>query len=701
MTKRRKRRGSSESDPLSGPVVFAAESIDWMQAEADGEAKGPRSVKIKAYTGGKVKLPGRITPVIFDLKGMTGNGEPIPLLLHHDQHEIAGHGIAEIATQTVKVAGSMSGGGSAAAEVQASAVNGFPWRASVGVNPTGPIRFLAANSTKRINGRLQSGPADIVQKSMLMEVSFVAIGADLNTTVSMAASAALNLEKENNMDPFEKWLKAQGINQDDLTDEAVVELQAAHKAKFPDKEDEGTAREAEAGKTEVSADPAVAMRASAAAELTRQADIAKICAGNHAEIQAEAVLKDWSKAETEVAVMRAERPKGPNIRPGQDRQTNGAVLQAAMCQTLRIAGYEKDFDDQTLQAAHSQYQGRIGIQQVLLQAASQNGYACQPGQRITAGNLREVLSYAAPAQLQAGGSSTFSLPEILSNVANKELLAGFTEEDQAWREVSTVKNVSDFKTVTSFRMLDDMTYEELPPDGIMKHAQLGEETFTRKVKTYAKMFALTRVDIINDDMGAFDDLRTRLGRGAARKFNDIFWARFINNSSFFTAGRGNFIDGATTTLLIDFVGLQLGIDAFDDLRSTAVPPAKTGKKIAGTPDILLVPPELDAVAQRIFAVVSPTKASEVNIYSGKYRVVKVSQLSDSTFTGWSATAWYLLRPKGILAPMVVSFLNGVAEPIVESADADFNRLGIQFRGYHDFGTDQAEWLSGIKSKGAA
>ena len=78
-----------------------------------------------------------------------------------------------------------------------------------------------------------------------------------------------------------------------------------------------------------------------------------------------------------------------------------------------------------------------------------------------------------------------------------------------------------------------------------------------------------------------------------------------------------------------------------------------------------------------------------------------NRLSDATFAGYSATAWYLFRDPGILAPMVVSFLNGVETPTVESADADFDQLGVQFRGYHDFGVDFAEWLAGVKSKGAA
>ena len=32
-----------------------------------------------------------------------------------------------------------------------------------------------------------------------------------------------------------------------------------------------------------------------------------------------------------------------------------------------------------------------------------------------------------------------------------------------------------------------------------------------------------------------------------------------------------------------------------------------------------------------------------------------------------------------------AFLNGQEAPVIETADADFNVLGIQMRGYHDFG----------------
>ena len=49
----------------------------------------------------------------------------------------------------------------------------------------------------------------------------------------------------------------------------------------------------------------------------------------------------------------------------------------------------------------------------------------------------------------------------------------------------------------------------------------------------------------------------------------------------------------------------------------------------------------------------------------------------------------------------VCFLNGQQNPTVETADADFNTLGIQMRGYHDFGVSKQDYRAAVKSKGAA
>jgi len=49
----------------------------------------------------------------------------------------------------------------------------------------------------------------------------------------------------------------------------------------------------------------------------------------------------------------------------------------------------------------------------------------------------------------------------------------------------------------------------------------------------------------------------------------------------------------------------------------------------------------------------------------------------------------------------VAFLNGQESPTIETADADFNVLGIQMRGFHDFGVSLQDYRGGISNKGEA
>lgn len=470
-----------------------------------------------------------------------------------------------------------------------------------------------------------------------------------------------------------------------------------------------------------------ALRESTAAEMDRQAAITKLCAG-HPDIAAKAIREGMTPEKAELLALKADIAKGPtafnpHISTGAGRFVPGkatvgdnvpvsAAVECALLTSLGRRDTEKLFKPEVNEAAHANFR-HLGLQQSLMFAAIQNGYQAAAGERIHNGNIRQVLKHAyGSGEDRMAASSTITMSGILGNVANKELLAGYTEEDMTWKEISQVRPVQNFQTHTSYRMLDDMEYEELGADGKIKHGTAGQESYTRAAKTYAKMFALTRRDIINDDLGAFQDIRTRLGRGSAKKFNKIFWAAFMDNSSFFTTGNTNYITGATTNLGTDGVGIGLGVLAFRKMTSPTADGTKrvnadtqnpVGGSPGGRPEILLVPPELEGNAEVIYRNqnLGSVKNSDANIYQNKYRPVVAWQLSNASYTGYSTTAWYLFNSPGYLAPMVVSFLNGMMAPTVESADADFDELGIQFRGYHDFGCDKSEYLAGIKSKGAA
>jgi hypothetical protein len=76
-------------------------------------------------------------------------------------------------------------------------------------------------------------------------------------------------------------------------------------------------------------------------------------------------------------------------------------------------------------------------------------------------------------------------------------------------------------------------------------------------------------------------------------------------------------------------------------------------------------------------------------------------LANTNYTGNSAKAWYLMTDPNDLPLIEVAFLNGQEAPTIETADADFNVLGVQMRGYHDFGVALQDPRAATKCKGEA
>ena len=419
---------------------------------------------------------------------------------------------------------------------------------------------------------------------------------------------------------------------------------------------------------------------------------ARFCAGRHPDIETEAVRDRWDVNRCALAVLRDDRPKAPAVH-FRDDTVNGNVLEAACLLTAKAAAVETMFDEPTVEAAQRRFRGGITLQELLLEAAWANGYT---GRSFR--DSRAVLRSAFRPELEAG-FSTIDIGGILSNVANKFLLEGFFSVERTWRNICAMRNVSDFKTVTSYRLIGTDQYEQVQPGGELKHGTLGNESYTNKADTYGLMLSIDRRDIINDDLGAITTVPRKLGRGSGLKINDVFWGIFLNNASFFTAGNNNYVSGADTVLSID--GLTKAEVTFMDQVDS------DGKPIGIMPAIMLVPTALSAMATQLYKSVelrdttSSTKYPVANPHQGKFRAEVSRYLSNSRYTGNSTKAWYLLAEPGDLPVIEVAFLNGQESPTIETAEADFSVLGIQMRGYHDFGCALQDPRGGVKAKGEA
>jgi phage major head subunit gpT-like protein len=373
---------------------------------------------------------------------------------------------------------------------------------------------------------------------------------------------------------------------------------------------------------------------------------------------------------------RDERPVGPAVHVSQPAPPTAEVIEASFALQGGLPGVEKKYRPEVLEAAHKARR-EISLEQVLLQAAVENEY--DGPRRLNASTIRPIL---------AAAWATHSIAGILSATVNKFLLAGFDSVESAWRDISAVRSVNDFKALTSYRLNGGFKFEKMANGGEFKNAQASDESRTISAETYGIMTSVTRTDLINDDLSALTAVPQRIGRGGALKLNDVFWTEFqAGHTDWYTSGRGNLV---STAGALNLTNLKKLVTAFRKLKDP------DGNMVAVNPTILLVPADLELDAAEIMGstLVQATgstdaRVAERNVLAGRYQVVGTTYLS-------SADDYYLMASPADLAAMEVAFLNGVQSPIVETAEADFNTLGVQMRGYFDFGVAKAEYLASVK-----
>jgi phage major head subunit gpT-like protein len=696
------------------PIAFTA-PVEFKAAAApeDGQPAKVPTFSIVAYTGGPLVVAGWDRPVVVDIAGLQVT-KSRPVLREHDPDRIVGH-TTIVAKQPprVLVDGVASGKGKDADEVRASAADGFPWQASIGVTPR-RVQKLEAGSTANVNGIDQQGPAYIVRHGFLKEVSFVALGADDETSATIAAGAA---EGDSAMS-FEDWAAANGFDLASMTAEAVAKLKtlyALDQAETAEDDAEGetetempAAAASASGKGTINATIATDRKAQAA-ELARVHAIKRTAAANP-DIAAKAILEGWSEDATELAVLKASLPKVPTIVGGGSKAAGGPdVYAASICLQAGVdAKYLADeYGEQTINAAMKRENRNVDFSRIAREILAANGERATFS-RIDEGVIKRLANIEARAEMMgdvnAASGSNFtpiSLSGILGDSARKALVSGFLGANVVCTKIASVKSAVDFKAFTWYRMTGVGSFQKLSNTGNFRATALQETSYSATLDTAGTIITLSRQEFINDDLGAFLDLPKILGRQAAiYQDKEAFTLLLSNPGSFFSTGTPrNYFEGAGTVLSPD--SLATATQYFLEMKD------ENGDPTGLTPSILLVPPALAGTAQSIYK--SPTLASgntgkvpSTNIYAGTYEPVVSPHLGSSVgLSGNSDTAWYLLPDPALASVLVLAYLQGNQSPTIQDGVWQTSKLAMDFTAFFDFGCGMGEKRAGVKSKGAA
>lgn len=659
------------SDLILAGELTADDKFLTLAADGTHDVKELKAVDGIAYSGGQVGQSWAGSPIVVSLAGMEFC-EQTPLLYNHYNAPAArlGELTPSVDANMLKVKGGIDPDVDASKTIL-KAGQKVKWQLSIGASIK-KIKFFDKGESFQANGRSFDGPAYLVEQSKLREVSVVAVGADANTHLNIAASLNLSASTKKEGKTMNKGLMmyiAAKYNLGDAADEAAITAKLAEVGRTADQEQvEMKAVEAEKQR----------VRAIAAAESQRIDGIRAAC-GDFTELRDEAITAEWSVEQTKKAVaaieasMKKRQPAGGALIVKSGPDITAGSVEAALCASYGIkgaaveTGSEKDLETASKHLRGLTLRGAIEL--------------CAKMENISTG-----MTFGDDT-IRAGFSTT-SLPNLLSNVANKRALAAFQAQPVIAPKLCTRADLNDFKEHERVRLVDVGDLEPVAPSGEIKHGGASEDKAGNKLATYAKMFTLTRQMIYNDDLGEFLKVPNAMGQRGARKIDQVFFSRLLSNpvqsdtKALFHVDHKNIFTTSASALGLD--GIKAAVAKFAAFVDS------DGQPINVEPAFLLVPPELHGLALELTLasalVGGSTKAPALNIVNRfGLEVVRSPYLSNANYTGHSAKGWYLFGSPSQVDTFEIGYFQGRETPTVEQSDTDFNTLGMSFRVYFDFG----------------
>lgn len=312
---------------------------------------------------------------------------------------------------------------------------------------------------------------------------------------------------------------------------------------------------------------------------------------------------------------------------------------------------------------------------------------------------RDAVVIAAMTQRSGGTNTTSDFTVLLENVMNKVLQSAYGVTPDTWRRFCGLGSVADFRPHPrylkgTFGVLDSKTQagefkQKQIPDG-------AKESISASVK--GNIIALTREAIKNDDLGAFTDLATELGRAAKLSIEvDVYALLALNSNAgptmndtkaLFHTDHANIAGTAAAPSVVSFDAIRVQMASQRDVSGN--------EYLDIRPHVFLGPLGLGGDARVINdAIYDPDTASKLqkpNKVRGLFQdIVDTPRLS--------GTRWYAFADPAVAPALEVVFLDGVQEPYTEQREG-WRVDGTEFKVRFDYGVGGLNYRSAATNAGA-
>jgi hypothetical protein len=277
---------------------------------------------------------------------------------------------------------------------------------------------------------------------------------------------------------------------------------------------------------------------------------------------------------------------------------------------------------------------------------------------------------------------TTDFPGLLANVANKTLRQAYDYAPKTYEPITRYTEAPDFKQIQRSQLGDSPTLVKVPEGGEITYGTIGEGKEVYQLATYARIIAITRQVIVNDDLNAFTRIPQGYGNAAAQLQSDLAWLQVTSNPTMgdsvalFHANHGNLL----TAGAISVATIGLGRAAMR--KQTGI----NGMKINPAAKYLIVPVELETTAdQFVSTALLAQQSSNVNPFAGRLQVISEPRLSDV-----STSNWFLGADPMQVDMLEMAFLQGQQGVYVETR-VGFDVDGVEVKARLDVAAKVIDW----------
>jgi HK97 family phage prohead protease len=287
--------------------------------------------------------------------------------------------------------------------------------------------------------------------------------------------------------------------------------------------------------------------------------------------------------------------------------------------------------------------------------------------------------------------TTSDFPIIFESSINRVLAARYQVQQPTYRRIAARRNFRDFRPHDQIRVGDFPMLQKVGESGEIKFGSFGESKETVAVVPYAVQFALSRRMLVDDNIGAIDQMIGSYGQTVATFEENTFYAMKLvasgagpmlleGNQRVFHSSRGNL---AAAGGVINTTTLSAARAAMRKQKN------QSGTLLNLVARILLVGPDKETEADQAVAVITPTEAGNVNPFSAKFEVVTAPV---------AGNAWEIYADPSVLPVWVWGMLDGYTAPRMR-IENPFGTQGVGISLEHDFGCGAIDFRGAYRNPG--